>query len=65
MGGLPDSNELLEIFGCELATIIANDAGMVLWMCLPGALENNLRISLLHLFADIPGHYGARASIEY
>ncbi len=60
VGGLPEADEALEVASDKLGAAVGDDAGLGLWMCLAGALEDDLGIALVHLRADVPGDDGAR-----
>ena len=63
VSGLPEADELLEILSHELAAAVGNDAGPCSGKGLPPALQDDLRVGLLHCPAHIPGHNETRKKV--
>ncbi len=54
MRGADESDELLEVAGEELGSVVADDAGMFAWELLQGLLQDQFDLEFLHGFAEIP-----------
>ena len=48
VGHTADANELLELFGNELRSVVGNDAGTLSWTAFPGPLEDNFDVRFGH-----------------
>src|SRR5450432_460398 len=62
--GLPKPNELLEVTRNELRPVVRDKARPGQRMSFARALNDKLSVGLFHLRANVPGHNGARASIQ-
>ena len=60
-----DPNELLEVFGDELWTVVGDDSRPGLGELLLRPLQQNLDLSLRHRFPQIPFHDVAAGSVEH
>lgn len=65
VGGLPDTDELFEVLGRELRSVVADDSGPGFGVSFPCPLQDDLRVGLFHLLADVPGDNGPRAAVEH
>lgn len=65
VGGLPEADELAEVARDELRSVVGDDPRTRIRVKLPSALDDDLRIGLLHLLANIPGEDRARGAVEH
>jgi hypothetical protein len=59
-----DPDELLEVTGYELRTIVADDPGMDVGVSLAGALNDRFDVGLSHVGPDLPVHDGTAEAVE-
>jgi len=64
MGHAGHANELLEIFGDELRTVVGDDAWCGVWEGLTSPLKNRFHVVFLHFFADFPVNQKAAKAIQ-
>ncbi len=58
------TDELLEVPGNELGTIVGDDSGSDIAVFLPGPLKDNLHIPFRHGLTDFPMHNKAAVSVQ-
>ena len=59
-----DADELLEILGDELGTVVADEARRNVWVKFAGALDNGFHVDCLHFFADFVVDDGTAIAVE-
>ena len=59
-----DADELFEVSGNELGTIVADDPGMNARVALTSPLDDRFDVTLFHLGADFPVHDRSAEAIE-
>lgn len=64
MSRTADADELLEIAGDELGTVVGDDPGAGLGITLPAPLDDRLDVRLGHARADLPVHDRSTAAVE-
>ncbi len=64
MGHFSDADELLEVLGDELRTVVADDAWPGVWIGFAGALDDGFHVAFLHFVADFPMDNEAATTVE-
>ena len=59
-----DADELLEVPGDELGTVVGDEPGMLIRILLARPLEDDLHLGFLHGLADLPVHDKAAVAVE-
>ena len=60
-----DADELLEVLGDELGSVVGDDTRPGLGMELAGALQDALNIGFRHTFVQFPVHDGSAGAIQH
>ena len=64
MGHAHDADELLEVLGDELGTVVADDAWMDAGELFTGTQDDGLHVAFLHFGADVPVDDEAAEAVE-
>jgi hypothetical protein len=64
VGHAGDTDELLEVLGDELGSVVGDDAWRNARVSLAGALDDGFHVRFLHFLADFPVHDEAAVAIE-
>ncbi len=64
VGHAGDADELLEVLGDELRTVVADDAWPGVGVGFAGALDDGFHVGFLHFLADFPVDDEAAAAVE-
>ena len=64
MGHAGDADELFEVLGDELGSVVADDAGLGVGVGFAGALDDGFHVRFLHFLADFPVDDETAAAIK-
>ena len=64
VGHAGDADELLEVLGDELGTVVGDDARLGVGVGFAGALDDGFHVGFLHFFADFPVNDEAAEAVE-